>query len=513
MPIIASIITGAIVAFVTWLLTSKTIERNNNAKIGNASQKAKEIIETAQKEADNMKKEAEISAKEEVLQLKNELESEVKERRNEVAQYEKRVIAKEESLEKKSEAFDQRDRTLSEREAGIEQLKAEVEDIRLSQQKKLEELSGITADEAKEYLLSKVEQDVREDKARIIKNIEAEAMEEADKRAREIVIDAISRCDVDHISEATISVVELPGDEMKGRIIGREGRNIRTFETLTGVELIVDDTPEAVVLSCFNPIRRHIAKLALEKLITDGRIHPARIEDMVEKARKETEAIMKSKGEEAVMDMGLHGVHPELVKLLGRMHFRTSYGQNVLKHSIEVALLSGMLAAEAGEDEKLAKRAGLLHDIGKAVDYEMEGSHVQIGSELCRKYKESPVVINAVESHHGDVEADNLISVLVQCADTISAARPGARREDMEVYINRLKRLEEISDSHEGVEKSFAIQAGREVRIMVIPDEVSDADMVILARDISKEIEEELQYPGQIKVNVIRESRAIDYAK
>lgn len=518
--IISSIITGGIVLVITLFATSKVISRSNQAKIGNATEQADKIIEAANKEADsikkdaeNLKKEAEISAKEEALKLKNELEEEVKERRNEVAQYEKRIISKEENLDKKMLTLDERDRLLSEKQNEIEAIKDETLQIRDKQLKTLEEISGMTGEDAKEYLLNIVREDIKDESARIIKNIEEEAKEEGEKRAKEIIVSAISRCDMDHISEACVSVVELEAEEMKGRIIGREGRNIRTFETLTGVELIVDDTPEAVVISCFNPVRRQIAKIALERLVADGRIHPARIEDMVDKATKEVNSVMKQKGEEAVMELGLAGIHPEIMKLIGRMHYRTSYGQNVLKHSIEVARLTGMLAAELGEDEKLAKRAGLLHDIGKAVDFEMEGSHVQIGSDICKKYKEHPVVVNAVESHHGDKDADNVISVLVQCADTISAARPGARREDIEVYINRLKKLEEISESYDGVEKSFAIQAGREVRIMVVPEQISDSDMVLLARDISKQIESELQYPGQIKVSVIRESRAIEYAK
>lgn len=511
--IISSIITGAVVALITWLITSKSIERNNNIKIGNANDKAKEIIEIAEKEAESLKKEAAITAKEETLQLKNQLEGEIKEQRNEVQQYEKRIIAKEESLDRKISTLDKREMLISEKETSVDELRSDITKIKTQQTAELERIAGFTADQAKEYLLKKVEEEIRDESAKIIKNVEAEAREEADKKARDIIVSAIAKCDVDHISEATVSTVELPSDEMKGRIIGREGRNIRTFEAITGVELIVDDTPEAVVLSCFNPIRRQIAKLALEKLMADGRIHPARIEEMVEKSKKELDEKIKSIGEATIMDVGMHGLHPEIVKLLGRMNYRSSFGQNALKHSIEVAILSGLLAAEVGEDQQLAKRAGLLHDIGKAVDFEMEGSHVQIGSEICRKYKENPVVINAVESHHGDIEPDNIISVLVQCADMISAARPGARREDLEVYINRLKRLEEISNSHKGVEKSFAIQAGREVRIMVIPELVSDSEMVLLAKDISKQIEDELQYPGQIKVSVIRESRAVDYAK
>lgn len=511
--IISSLITGGVVALLTWFISLKTIEGTHKKTIGSAEERAKEIVENAQLKADTIYKEAEISAKESALQMKKDMENEVKEQRNEVQQYEKRVIAKEEAIDKKFDAIEERTTELAKKEEQLALEEDRIEEIKQSQLKALEDISGLSSQEARDILLKNVEEEVKEDSARIIRTVESETREEAEKRARDIIVRAISRCDVDQISEATVSVVELPGDDMKGRIIGREGRNIRTFETLTGVELIVDDTPEAVVLSCFNPIRRQIAKMSLEKLVVDGRIHPARIEEMVQKSTNEVEATIKQKGEEAVMDLGLHGIHPEIIKLLGRMHYRTSYGQNVLKHSIEVALLTGLLAAEVGEDEKLAKRAGLLHDIGKAVDFEMEGTHVQIGSEICRKYKESGVVINAVESHHGDVEADNLISVLVQCADAISAARPGARREDMEVYINRLKRLEEIADSHQGVEKSFAIQAGREVRVMVVPEEVSDADMVIMARKISKQIEEELQYPGQIKVNIVRESRAVDYAK
>ena len=409
--------------------------------------------------------------------------------------------------------MEKKESSLASREESLKRRTAEVEELFAKEQEELEKISGLTTDQAKEYLLKSVEEDVKHDTAKLIKELESKAKEEADKRAREYVVTAIQRCAADHVAETTVSVVQLPSDEMKGRIIGREGRNIRTLETMTGVELIIDDTPEAVVLSGFDPIRREVARIALERLIVDGRIHPARIEEMVEKAQKEVENMMREEGEAAILEVGIHGIHPELVKLLGKMKFRTSYGQNALKHSIEVAQLSGLLASEIGVDVRMAKRAGLLHDIGKSVDHEMEGSHIQLGSELCKKYKESAVVINAVESHHGDVEPTSLISCIVQAADTISAARPGARRETLETYTNRLKQLEDITNAFKGVDKSFAIQAGREVRIMVVPDQISDDDMVLLARDISKRIEDELEYPGQIKVNVIRESRVTDYAK
>ena len=416
-------------------------------------------------------------------------------------------------MEKKADALEKKEADLVRRENILGERTAEVETQYEQGIQELERISGLTSEQAKEYLLKSVEEDVKHDTAKLIKELENKAKEEADKKARDLVVTAIQRCAADHVAETTVSVVQLPNDEMKGRIIGREGRNIRTLETLTGVELIIDDTPEAVVLSGFDPIRREVARIALERLIVDGRIHPARIEEMVEKAQKEVENNMREEGESACLEVGIHGIHPELVKLLGRMKFRTSYGQNALKHSIEVAQLSGLLASELGVDVRLAKRAGLLHDIGKSVDHDMEGTHVQLGADLCRKYKESAVVINAVESHHGDTEPTNLISCIVQAADTISAARPGARRETLETYTNRLKQLEDITNSFKGVDKSFAIQAGREVRIMVIPEQVSDDDMVLLARDISKRIEDELEYPGQIKVNVIRESRVTGYAK
>ena len=427
--------------------------------------------------------------------------------------YEKIVLSKEETLDRKIEAVEKRDSNITRKEEELGKQKQKVEELEKKRQQELERISGLTSEQAKEYLLKTVEDEVKHDTAVMIKTLESRAKEEADKKAKEIVVNAIQRCAADHVAETTISVVQLPNDEMKGRIIGREGRNIRTLETLTGVELIIDDTPEAVVLSGFDPVRREVARIALEKLILDGRIHPARIEEMVEKAQKEVETLIKEEGEAATLEVGVHGIHPELVRLLGKLRFRTSYGQNVLKHSIEVAQLTGLLAGELGLDVKMAKRAGLLHDIGKAVDHEMEGSHIQLGVDLCRRYKESALVINAVEAHHGDVEPESLIACLVQAADTISAARPGARRETLETYTNRLKQLEDITNSFKGVEKSFAIQAGREVRVMVVPEVVSDSDMVIMARDISKQIEDQMEYPGQIKVSIVRESRAVDYAK
>lgn len=420
---------------------------------------------------------------------------------------------KEESVDKKADSLEKKEAGLTAREEELAKQREVVARLSEERVQELERISGLTSEQAKEHLLKIVEDEVKHETAVMIKEMESRAKEEADKKAKEYVVTAIQKCAADHVSETTISVVQLPNDEMKGRIIGREGRNIRTLETLTGVELIIDDTPEAVILSGFDPIRREIARIALEKLIVDGRIHPARIEEMVEKAQREVEVMIKEEGEAATLEVGVHGIHPELVKLLGKMRFRTSYGQNALKHSIEVAHLTGLLAAEMGLDVRMAKRAGLLHDIGKAVDHEMEGSHIQLGAELCKKYKESAVVINAVESHHGDVEAQSLIACLVQAADTISAARPGARRETLETYTTRLKQLEEITNNFKGVDKSFAIQAGREVRVMVVPEQISDSDMILLARDISKQIEAELEYPGQIKVNVIRESRVVEYAK
>ena len=511
--IAVAVVLIVVAAVISHFLTVSNLKNNAESKIGNAEARAREIIDDAVKTAEAKKKESLLEIKEESIKNKNELEKETKERRLELQRYEKRVLSKEETLDKKSEAIERREAGFTAKEEELRQREAKVEELSQQRVQELERISGLTSEQAKEYLLKTVEEDVKHDTAKMIKELEAQAKEEADKKAKEYVVTAIQRCAADHVAETTISVVQLPSDEMKGRIIGREGRNIRTLETLTGVELIIDDTPEAVVLSGFDPIRREVARIALEKLIVDGRIHPARIEEMVEKAQKEVDTMIREEGEAAALEVGVHGIHPELIKLLGRMKFRTSYGQNALKHSIEVAQLSGLLAGEIGLDVRLAKRAGLLHDIGKSIDHDVEGSHIQIGVDLCRKYKESPTVINAVEAHHGDVEPETLIACVVQAADTISAARPGARRETLETYTNRLKQLEDITNQFKGVDKSFAIQAGREIRVMVVPEQVSDADMVLLARDIAKQIEFELEYPGQIKVNVIRESRVTDYAK
>ena len=518
----ASTIIVAIVAVVVALLiavpvTCKVAVNNKAQKdaevVGTAEDRARSIIDEALKAAETKKREALLEVKEESLRTKNELEKETKERRNELQKYERRVLSKEESVDKKADVVEKREAECTAKIAELQRREKKVEELEQKGVQELERISGLTSDQAKDELLKSVEDDVKVDVARLYKELENRAKDEAGKKAKEYVVNAIQKCAVDHVAETTISVVQLPSDEMKGRIIGREGRNIRTLETLTGVDLIIDDTPEAVVLSAFDPIRREIARVALEKLIVDGRIHPARIEEMVEKAQKEVEAQIREDGENAAMDVGVHGIHPELLKLLGRMKFRSSYGQNALKHSIEVAQLSGLLAGEIGVDVRMAKRAGLLHDIGKSIDHEVEGSHIQIGVDLCKKYKESPIVINTVASHHGDVEPESLIACIVQAADAISAARPGARRETLETYTNRLKQLEDITNEFKGVDKSFAIQAGREIRVMVVPEHVSDADMVLLARDIAKQIEAELEYPGQIKVNVIRESRAVDYAK
>ncbi len=515
-PILVAVIclvAVAITGVVVWIGAGVFHKNSAKSKIGNAEERAREIIDDAVKTAESKKRESMLEIKEESIRAKNELDKEIKERRKEIQRNESRIVQKEENLDKKLEAIEKREANFAAKEEELNIQKAEIAALNEQRIQELERISGLTSEQAKEYLLKTIEEDVKLDTAKLIKELENKAKEEASKKAKDYVVTAIQKCAADHVAETTISVVQLPNDEMKGRIIGREGRNIRTLETMTGVDLIIDDTPEAVILSSFDPIRREIARIALEKLVVDGRIHPARIEEMVEKAQKEVETMIREEGEAAALEVGIHGLHPELIRLLGKMKFRTSYGQNALKHSIEVSQLTGLLAAEIGEDVRIAKRAGLLHDIGKSVDHDMEGSHIQLGVELCKKYKESSLVINAVESHHGDVEPTSLIACLVQAADTISAARPGARRETLETYSNRLKQLEDITNGYKGVEKSFAIQAGREIRIMVVPEQISDADMVLMARDISKQIESELEYPGQIKVNVIRESRVIDYAK
>ena len=482
-------------------------------QIGSAEEEAKRIINEAIKGGENKKREMLLEAKEEIHKSRSEYEREVKERRAEVSKQERRLQQKEEALDKKIDLHEKKEDELAKRIAAIDKKQEEVESLKRSQMEVLEKISGLTQEEAKAYILKGVEENVRHETAMKIKEIEAQMKEEADQTAREIIATAIQRCAADHAAETTVSVVPLPNDEMKGRIIGREGRNIRTLETITGVDLIIDDTPEAITVSSFDPVRREVARLALEKLIADGRIHPTRIEDMVEKARREVDHTIKVEGERATFETGVHNLHPELIKLLGRQKYRTSYGQNVLNHSIEVAHIAGLMASELGVDVTLAKRAGLLHDLGKSVDHEMEGSHVQLGVELAKKYKENPVVINAIEAHHGDVEPQTVIACLVQAADAISAARPGARRENVENYIRRLEKLEELTSSFPGVEKSYAIQAGREVRIMVKPEEVTEDNMILLAHDLAKKIEAELEYPGQIKVNVIRETKAVEYAK
>ena len=511
--IIAVLVTLVIAIPVSSVVTTNYQKKSAKSQIGNAEAKAREIIDEALTTAETKKREGILEIKEESIRVKNELDKEIKERRAEIQKNERRIQQKEENIDRKSDAIEKKEASLNAREEELSKQKEAIARLNEERVQELERISGLTSEQAKEYLLKIVEEEVKHETAIMIKELESRAKEEADKKAKEYVVSSIQRCAADHVSETTVSVVQLPNDEMKGRIIGREGRNIRTIETLTGVDLIIDDTPEAVILSGFDPIRREVARIALEKLIVDGRIHPARIEEMVEKAQKEVETMIKEEGEATVLEVGVHGIHPELIKLLGRMRFRTSYGQNALKHSIEVAQLSGLLAAEMGLDVRMAKRAGLLHDIGKSINHEVEGSHIQVGVELCRKYKESQLVINAVESHHGDVEPTSLIACIVQAADTISAARPGARRETLEAYTSRLRQLEEITNNFKGVDKSFAIQAGREIRVMVVPEQINDADMVLLARDISKQIEAELEYPGQIKVNVIRESRVVDYAK
>lgn len=511
--IIAIIATLVIAVPVSAYVANTRSKKAMEITIGNAEDKAREIIDEAIKAADAKKREASLEVKEETIKARHDFEKETKERRAELQKYEQRVLSKEETVEKKATVLERKEQSLTAKEKNIDTEKAQLQELQAKHLQELERISGLTSDQAKEQLLSAVKEDVKHETAMYVKEMETRAKEDARKKAKEYVVTAIQKCAVDHVAETTISLVQLPNDEMKGRIIGREGRNIRSIENATGVELIIDDTPEAVVLSSFNPVRRKIARIALEKLIVDGRIHPARIEEMVEKATKEVETMMREEGEAATLELGVHGIHPELVRLLGRMKFRTSYGQNALKHSMEVAQLSGLLAAEIGVDVRMAKRAGLLHDIGKSIDHEVEGSHVELGVNLCKKYKENPIVINAVASHHGDEEPESLIACLVQAADAISAARPGARSETLESYTTRLKQLEEIADSFQGVDKTFAIQAGREIRVMVVPEQISDDDMILLARDISNQIEENLDYPGQIKVNVIRESRVVDYAK
>ncbi|MCL2404910.1 MAG: ribonuclease Y [Defluviitaleaceae bacterium] len=506
----AALICGIIGGFFLGIIHRKKIAES---LLGSAEAQAKNLIEEANRTAESRSKEMLLEAKEESIRTKNEADKDAKERRNELQRLEKRFMQKEEVLDRKLENQEKKETQLQKQKEKLEEKELEVDEALARQHQELERVAGLTAAEAKQHLVATIEHDARIEASKTVREIEANAKADADKKVKDILTSAVQRCAVDHIAETTVSVVSLPSDEMKGRIIGREGRNIRALESLTGIDLIIDDTPEAVILSGFDPMRREIARIALEKLIQDGRVHPARIEEMVEKARKEVEAQIKEDGESATFETGVHGVHPELVRLLGKMKFRTSYGQNVLKHSMEVAYLCGIIAGELGADVTMAKRAGLLHDIGKAMDHEVEGSHVSIGAGLCRKYKESPLIVNAVEAHHGDVEPTNIIAVITQMADAISGARPGARRETLESYIKRLQNLEAIADSFKGVEKSFAIQAGRELRIVILPDEVNDAALTMLARDIAKRIEDELEYPGQIKLSLIRETRAIEYAK
>ena len=503
------LISAVIFSFVGYTMRKRIAE----SKIRVAEEEAKRIIDSAAKEAENKKKEEIIKAKEEIMNSRKELDDEIKERRSEVQLQERRILQKEENLENKLEQLEQREQNLQKKDNEVESKKSEIEETINKQKEELQRISRLSVEEAKQYLLSEVEKSIVTEKAELIRRLDEEAKEKAQKNAKEIIGYAIQKCAADHTSETTVSIVSLPSDDMKGRIIGREGRNIKTLETLTGIDLIIDDTPEAVVISGFDPLRREVAKIALEKLIDDGRIHPAKIEEMVEKAKEEVSAIIKEEGERAVMETGVIGLHPDLIKLIGKLKYRTSYGQNVLNHSIEVSNLARIMADELGLDTKVARRAGLLHDIGKALDHDMEGTHVEIGVEILKKYKESPIVINAVEAHHEDVEPQSIEAVLIQAADAISASRPGARRETLENYIKRLQNLEGIADSFDGVEKSFAIQAGREIRGLVKPEKISDDQMVVLSRDIAKKIEDEMEYPGQIKVNVIRESRVVDYAK
>ncbi len=504
---------GLLIGILACILYRNKKAKNDREKIANAEDEALRIINDAIKSAESKKREATLEAKEEILRSRKEYEKEEKERRADLQKQERRLQQKEESIDRKTDAIEKKEEALAQKHAALDKENEEIKIIKRSQTEMLERISGFTADDAKKYLIEQVESEVTHETALKIKEIEARAKDEADQYAREVVASAIQRCAADHVAEITVSVVPLPNDEMKGRIIGREGRNIRTIETLTGVDLIIDDTPEAITVSCFEPVRREIARLALEKLIADGRIHPTHIEEMVAKARREVDAVIKSEGERAVLETGVRGLHPELVKMLGRLHYRTSYGQNVLQHSIEVSHLAGMMAAELGADVALAKRAGLLHDIGKAVDHELEGTHVALGVEFLRKYRERDDVIHAVQAHHNDVEPTTVVACLVQAADAVSAARPGARRENLENYIKRLEKLEEITGSYPGVDTSYAIQAGREVRVMVKPEQVSEDEMVLLARELAKRIESELEYPGQIKVHVLRETKVIEYAK
>ena len=511
--IIAAVAAAVVAAAICFPLGIRYRKKVAEKEISSAEEEGKRIINEAIKSAESKKREALLEAKEEILRNRSEYEKEVKERRSDLQRQEHRLQQKEENLDRKTDAIEKKEEQLAGKHAALDKENEEIQLIKRSQTEMLERISGFTAEEAKKYLLEQVESEVTHEAAMKIKEIEAHAKEEADQKAREIVATAIQRCAADHVAEITVSVVPLPNDEMKGRIIGREGRNIRTIETLTGVDLIIDDTPEAITVSCFEPVRREIARLALEKLIADGRIHPTHIEEMVEKAKREVDATIKAEGERATFETGVRGLHPELVKMLGRLHYRTSYGQNVLQHSIEVSQLAGLMAAELGADVQAAKRAGLLHDLGKSVDHEMEGTHVQLGVDFARKYKEKEDIIHAIQAHHNDVEPKTVVACLVQAADAISAARPGARRENLENYIKRLEKLEEITGTYPGVDKAFAIQAGREVRVMVKPEQVSEDQMVILARDLARKIESELEYPGQIKVHVLRETKVVEYAK
>ena len=511
--IIVTLVAVVAVGVICFLLGISYRKKVSEKEISSAEEEARRIINEAIKSSESKKREALVEAKEEILRNRSEYEKEVKAQKADLQKQERRLQQKEENIDRKTENIEKKEEALAQKHADLEREEEEIKVIKRSQTEMLERISGFTAEEAKNYLIAQVESEVTHETAMKIKEIEARAKEEADQRAKEIVATAIQRCAADHVAEITVSVVPLPNDEMKGRIIGREGRNIRTIETLTGVDLIIDDTPEAITVSCFEPVRREIARLALEKLIADGRIHPTHIEEMVEKARREVDAIIKSEGERAAFETGVRGLHPEVQKMLGRLHYRTSYGQNVLQHSIEVSHIAGMMAAELGADVNAAKRAGLLHDIGKALDHEFEGTHVNLGIEFCRKYKEKEDILHAIQAHHGDVECKTLVACLVQAADAISAARPGARRENLENYIKRLEKLEEITGSYPGVEKSYAIQAGREVRVMVKPELVSEDQMMILARELAKRIEDELEYPGQIKVHVLRETKVVEYAK